>query len=158
MTLYEISEALMACFDPESGDLVDVDAFEELQMERDQKIENIACWIKDLISDAAAIREEEKSLADRRRVLENKAESLKSYLGRFLNAGEKYSSARCAVSWRKSQKVEVNMAELWKDPRVENYLLYRDPEPNKTAIKDAIKAGFEVRGCELIDNQNLQIK
>ena len=158
MTLYEISEALMACFDPETGELVDVNAFEGLQLERDQKIENIACWIKDLNANATAIREEEKALADRRRVMENKAESLKTYLSRFLGDGEKYSSARCAVSWRKSQKVEVNMEELYKYPLYENYLLYRDPEPNKTKIKEDLKNGVEIRGCELVENQNLQIK
>jgi len=158
MTLYEIAESIMACFDPETGELVDVDAFEALQMERTQKIENIACWIKDLTADAAAIREEEKSLADRRRSMENKAENLKNYLSRFLGDGEKYSSARCALSWRKSTKVEVDLQELYKDPLSENYLLYRDPEPNKTAIKEAIKAGFTVNGCELIENNNLQIK
>lgn len=158
MTLYEISEALMACFDPETGELADFEAFDHLQLEREQKIENIACWIKDLISDAAAIREEEKSLADRRRVMENKAESLKNYLSRFLGTGEKYSSARCAVSWRKSQKVEVDMDELQRDPRAENYLLYRMPEANKAKIKEDLKAGFTVRGCELIENNNLQIK
>jgi len=158
MTLYEIEESIMACFDPETGELADVDAFEALQIERTQKIENIACWIKDLTADAAAIREEEKSLADRRRSLENKAENLKNYLSRFLGDGEKYSSARCALSWRKSTKVEVDLQELYKDPLSENYLLYRDPEPNKTAIKEAIKAGFTVNGCELIENNNLQIK
>lgn len=158
MTLYEIEESIMACFDPETGELADVDAFEALQIERTQKIENIACWIKDLTADAAAIREEEKSLADRRRSMENKAENLKNYLSRFLGDGEKYSSARCALSWRKSTKVEVDLQELYKDPLSENYLLYRDPEPNKTAIKEAIKAGFTVNGCELIENNNLQIK
>ena len=158
MTLYEIAENLMRCFDPESGELVDVDAFESLQLERDQKIENIACWIKDLNADAAAIREEEKSLADRRRAMENKSENLKQYLGRFMGIGEKYSSARCAVSWRRSTKVNVDINELYKDPRSENYLLYHDPEPNKTAIREAIKAGFDVRGDELVESQNLQIK
>ena len=158
MTLYEISESIMNCFDPETGELADVDAFEALQMERDQKIENIACWIKDLTADAAAIREEEKSLADRRRVMENKAENLKTYLSRFMGIGEKYSSARCAVSWRKSTKVEVDMDELQRDPRSENYLLYKLPEANKTKIKEDLKAGFEVRGCVLVENNNLQIK
>ena len=158
MTLYEIESAIVDCFDPETGELLDAAAFEDLQLERSTKIENIACWIKDLNSDVDAIRAEEKALADRRRSLENKAENLKTYLSRFLGIGEKYSSARCALSWRKSSKVVVDLAELMKDKRSENYLLYHDPEPNKTAIKEAIKAGFEVRGAEVIESQNLQIK
>ena len=79
MTLYEIESAIVDCFDPETGELLDAAAFEDLQLERSTKIENIACWIKDLNSDVDAIRAEEKVLADRRRSLENKAENLKTY-------------------------------------------------------------------------------
>ena len=88
MTLYEIDSAIMDCFDAETGELTNPEAFENLQVERSQKIENIACWIKDLTADAAAIREEEKALAERRKVMENKAANLKDYLGRFVNPGE----------------------------------------------------------------------
>lgn len=158
MKLYEIDQAIIDLFDPETGECLDEEALESLQIERDKKIENIACWIKDLNADAAAIREEEKSLADRRRTMENKSENLKQYLSRFMGIGERYSSARCAVSWRRSTKVNVDINELYKDPRSENYLLYHDPEPNKTAINEAIKAGFDVRGAELVESQNLQIK
>jgi hypothetical protein len=30
-------------------------------------------------------------------------------------------------------------------------------EPNKTAIKEAIKAGQEISGCKLVENLNIQI-
>ena len=158
MTLYEIDSAIMDCFDPETGELVFADRFEELQMERDQKAENIGCWIKDLNAEAAAIREEEKRLAERRKSLENKSESLKSYLVTMMS-GRKLSTPRCAISWRKSQEVVVNDVEaLRRDPRSDNYFRYYEPVPDKVQIKEALKAGFTVDGCELVTNENIQIK
>lgn len=48
MTLYEINEAIMACVDVETGEIIDLDRLNALEMERDRKISNVACWIKDL--------------------------------------------------------------------------------------------------------------
>ena len=56
--LFEIDAAIMAamdrCVDPETGE-IDGEVYTELealQMERERKIENIACWVKNLRSDA----------------------------------------------------------------------------------------------------------
>ena len=81
MTLYEIDRAIMdaitAGLDPETGELTNYDELEELQLARDEKIENIACYIKNIAADAKAIRDEEQALAKRRKTLENRAEGLK---------------------------------------------------------------------------------
>ena len=45
MTLYEIDQSIIGLMN-EDGEIADLDAFEALQMERDEKIENIALWIK----------------------------------------------------------------------------------------------------------------
>jgi len=57
--LFEINKAIQdtwnACIDPETGE-INEDLYakmEELQIERDEKIEGIACWAKNLVSDAA---------------------------------------------------------------------------------------------------------
>ena len=75
MTLYEINEALMRALeiDPETGELLNPDAVEELSIARDEKIENIALWIKNLESDASEIKAEIKSLTDRAKAKENRA-------------------------------------------------------------------------------------
>lgn len=150
-TLYEIEQAMMECIDLETGE-IDVERMEALEMERNQKIENIGCWIKNLKSDADAIKNEEKSLADRRKALENKAESLKKYLS-YILAGEKFKSPRVAVSWRKSKKVDIINEELIP----EDYKTYT-PSINKTAIKDAITSGAVVDGAVIIENNSIQIK
>ena len=153
MNLYEINERILDCVDPETGEVVDIRMLEELQMERDSKIENIALWIKNLLSDAEELDREKKKLADRQRISENKAKSLKEYLSRFVN-GEKFKTPRVSISWRKSESVSVDDISSVPD----RFLKYSDPAPDKTAIKKAIKSGEDVPGARLIEGKNIQIK
>ena len=67
MTLYEIDQAIQGLVDPETGELMDYEAFAALQMDRDAKIENMALWYKDLMADAKAIKEEADTLNERRK-------------------------------------------------------------------------------------------
>ena len=69
MKLYEINAALEALVDPETGELMDYDAFEALQMARDDKIEGMALWYKDMVAEAKAIKEEADTLTARRKAL-----------------------------------------------------------------------------------------
>lgn len=152
-TLYEIEQAIMDCVDMETGEIIDIDRLDQLQMDRDTKIENIALYIKNLLSDVAGIKAEKDNLAQRQKVAENKANSLKRYLSGYL-AGQKFSTARVAISFRKSES--VNIEDITAIP--EEYLKYKDPEPDKTAIKSMLKSGKKVPGAELVQNQNIQIK
>ena len=54
MKLYEINAALEALVDPETGELMDYDAFEALNLARDEKIEGMALWYKDMVAEAYA--------------------------------------------------------------------------------------------------------
>ena len=110
MKLYEIDEAIMNLFDPDTGECVDYDALESLQMERDRKIEGIALWIKDLEADAVKIRNEEKALAERRRSMESKADNLTKFLAGVVGEGNRFSTSKCAISWRKSESVRIIFA------------------------------------------------
>lgn len=152
-TLYEISEEILNCVDMETGEIIDTEKLRELQMEFDDKVEGIALWIKNLLSDAAAIKEEKDKLAERQRVCENKAKSLKEYLSVFLG-GQKFKTPKVSISYRKSKSVDV------KDITVlpEEYMKYSEPTANKTEIKKAIESGIDVPGCEIVESQNMQIK
>ena len=106
MKLYEIDNAILDCIDMETGEIIDIDKLNELELERETKIENVACWIKDLKVEAEAIKTEKQALAERQRVAENKAESLKKWLAYALQ-GEKFKTPKCAISFRKTESVEV---------------------------------------------------
>lgn len=153
MNLYEIDSAIMDCVDMETGEIIDMEALEDLQMERDYKIENIGCWIKNLLADAKALKEEKDNLAARQKAAENKAASLKAYLSSYLN-GEKFKTAKVAISYRKSDSVDI--AEGAVIP--EEYLKYSDPTPDKIGLKAALKSGEKIQGISLVTSNNIQIK
>ena len=160
MTLYELNDTIRKAielgFDEETGEILDINALEALEIRRDEKIEPIALFIKDLKAEAEAIKAEKMNLARRQQTAENHAESLKRYLTKCLD-GEKFRSPRVAISYRKSQTVEfidgfdVNLLP-------EEYQRRVDPEADKTALKDALKAGEEIYGVYLEDHTNTIIK
>lgn len=152
-SLYQIEEAIMACVDMETGEIVDCDKLEELQIERDDKIQNIALWIKNLESDAEAYKKEKESFADKQKVAENKVKRLKEYLGTYLD-GQAFKSTRVNISFRSSES--VNVTDISKVP--EQFLKYAEPTADKTAIKKMLKSGFTVDGAELVTSNNIQIK
>ena len=162
MTLYEINQeiqaALEAAVDPDTGEIIDDEmlaAYDKLQMDRETKIENIGCFIKNLEADAKAIKEEAKNLTSRARAAENKADHLRDYL-QFCLGGEKFQSPRLSVYFRRSKKVEIDQNRLFDIP--EEFLRYKDPEPDKKAISEALKAGQDVPGCELVESTSMIIK
>ncbi len=153
MKLFEINEEIMKCVDVETGEIIDEVKLQQLQMARDIKIENIACWIKNILSDAEALKAQKQVFADRQKAAENKAESLKRYLSKVLE-GQKFTTDKVAVSFRKTSSVNVTDITQLK----EEYLKYADPTPDKTAIKNAIKAGKDVAGAEIVEGQSISIK
>ena len=54
MKLYEINEQIMACIDSETGEVIDPEKLNDLQIAKDEKIENLALWYKDLLAEANA--------------------------------------------------------------------------------------------------------
>lgn len=154
MNLFEINQQISECVDFETGEIIDIEKLEALTMERDAKIENVALWIKNLEADIKALDEQEKAFKERKAKAKNKAESLKKYLTSALD-GQKFSTSKCVVSFRKSTKVNV----LDESIIPTEYMTEKvTREPNKTAIGDAIKTGMEIPGCELVQNINPTVK
>ena len=155
-SLYEIDNDILSCIDEETGEVIDIDALDALNMERDAKIEGVACLIKDLKAEAEALKAEKQALADRQKKAENKAESLKKWLAFALN-GQKFNSPKAAVSFRKRQSVEItDINELISND--DDLILYQEPKPDKTAIKNAINSGRTVHGAKLVENVSVIIK
>lgn len=152
-SLYQINEQLLSLTDEESGEITDWSAFEALQLARDEKIENIALYHKNLLAEAVALKAEEKSFAERRKRAENKAESLKNYLATSLN-GSKFNTTRVAINWRKSTSVEVDESKL-PASYLQEVVTYKI---DKRDIGDKLKAGETIEGATLVTNNNIQIK
>lgn len=156
MTLYEINEQIQKAielgFDPETGEILDASALEQLQLDRDEKIENICLFIKDLKAEAAALDAEKKNLDARSTVAKRKSDSLSRYLQAMLD-GEKFKTARCSISYRKTSAVIVD-----DENELPELCVRIRKEPNKTAIKDYINAGVSVPGAHIEDRQSMIIK
>lgn len=160
MKLYEIDQAIEACIDWETGEILDSQALDALQMERTAKLEGVACWVKNLEAEADALKAEKDNLAKREKAARNKAESLKNWLAYALQ-GEKLTTAKAAISFRKSESVEIPNQDLfviWASDEHNHLLSYKQPEPKMKAIKEALKAGIMLPGARLVERQNIQIK
>lgn len=157
MTLYEIDKALMSFefeVDEETGEILNASDLDELQMARQDKIENIGLYIKNLEAEKEAVKHEKDNFADREKRLGKKIESLKGYLGYALK-GEKFSTPKVAVSFRKSESVLVKDEHLVPDKYCEFTTVRK---PNKTNLKKALKDGEEIMGVELVEKQNVSVK
>lgn len=156
--LYQLLENEMVV-DEETGEILFEESdIDNLLLSRDQKLENTACYIKNLMSDIDQIKAEEKSLKERRQTKEKKVERLKSYLANsmLLFGDKKFETPRVALSFRKSKQVEI-------EPNVhlpQEYVKVKVEEsPDKTKLKDAIlKQGIVIDGVKVVEKENLQLK
>lgn len=158
MTLFEIDKAIAEFefdIDEETGEILNYDVLDQLQLDRQQKIENVGCLIKNLEVDSEALKAESKNMAARAKVIDNRISSLKGYLQHALQ-GEKFSTTNVAITWRRSESVDILSEDLIPDEycSIEQVTLRK---PDKKAIKAAIKAGQEVQGALLNEKQNVQI-
>ena len=162
MKLYEIVEQLESLLMLESGNFVDEstgeiltkEAVDELEMAKEEKIENCLLFAKNMSAEAEMIDAEIKKLTARKKACENKADWCKDYVKSVLN-GEKFKTARVAVSYTKRQKIEFTGAII--DVPSE-FLRFKEAELNKVAVMAALKEGRAVPGCQLVENVSMTIK
>ena len=151
-SLYEINQAIMDCMDMETGEILDVQQLDALQMQLEDKLEGIGCWIKNLEAEAAAYKAEKDAFAARQKAAENKAASLKNYLSGYLQ-GCPFETLRVKISFRKSESLEVSETAV-----VPMEYLKHTVDIDKAELKKAVKAGLVLDGVQLIQKQNIQIK
>ena len=166
MTLYEIEQEILNCVKLPSGDMVntdtgeviDVQAWENLKMERSKKIENTVLFIKNLEADAQAFKQEADEFYKRMKQAKTKAESLKKLIDASL-CGNTFETNKCKVSYRKTTSVTLDDRFIeWAKKNADEYLKYSEPEANKTAIKKAIYSGVVFEFAKLSEHNKIQIK
>ena len=164
--LYEIDrsieELLSAVTDPDTGEIVDLDALDDLLMEREQKIENVILFYKDVQAELAAVTHEYMTLQGRAERLGSTADGLKLYISKALN-GEKFKTAKCEVSYRKSEAVDVDDGFIEWANNPDNLALHFvrrkiTDTPDRAAIKKYLKEGGSLEHCRLVEKQNISIK
>ena len=161
---HEITELLERGFDIDldTGEVLDIGpTLDALQMDEREKLENIALYIKGLNAEAAAIREEEKTLAERRRTKESRAERLHDYISAHMIVADidALETARVRLSFRKSTATEIDESVFrpWAE-KCGDYLRYKPAEVDRRLVTDALKAGADIPGASLVERRNLQVK
>ena len=169
MTLYDIDAQIAALdgaaeddmlIDEETGELVSVSqALDALRMERETKLENVACWVKNLCAEAAAIRKEEEELIKRRKAAETKAANLKAWLlaamTREDGTTDKLKTGRVVVSVKRNPPSTVVDDALLPSTYKAAKITY---QANKELIKRELLSGGEVPGAHLEYGRSVVIK
>lgn len=157
-TLYELNDMYRNIqFLIESGEYTEEElkfALDSVNGEIAEKLEGYAMVVKNLESDIAGLKAEEKRLADRRKSLENGVERMKEAMqDTLLLTGEKrVKTSKFTISLRKSTSVEVENEDLIPEEFVKITKTISKSELAKR-LKEA-----EVPGARLVENQSLQIR
>ena len=159
--LYEIDQEILDCIDMETGEILDIEKLNALQMEREYKLEGVALWIKDLRAEAAAVKEEADKLTARKKSLDNKIDGLKVWLLNAL-AGEKLKTPRCNVYQTHNQRLAVadepKLIEFLQTLEQPDRFLKVEPELRRDEIKKALKEGYIIPGAALEPTESVVIK
>jgi hypothetical protein len=164
LALYTIADQylidLQKLQDLEIDEQTFADTLEGLSGELELKATNIAMFVKNLEASAEAIKAAEKTMADRRKAIEVKADRIRHYLlDNMLRTGiTKIESPHFVLSVRKNPPA-VDVVNLQMIPS--NYFDVPElpaPTLNKNRLKEDLKAGVEVEGARLTVGQSLSIK
>lgn len=154
MNLFEINREILDCIDAETGELLDIEKFDMLQLTMQEKVENLGLWVKNLEADKEALKAEENAFKERRQSVERQIENKKKYLSAILN-GSPFETARLKISFRKSEVLEIAPEAVIP----EEWLKYKEPDVDKAGLKKAIKSGeVEIDGVSILQRQNIGIK
>ena len=172
MTLYEINEQFSAAMemyeagvdevvDTETGEVKSLsDVLAELNMSREEKIENTVRYIKNLRADSEAARAEAANLIERADRFDKKAEQLEDYLLSQLGDCKKLETPLYTLKVRvsKSTYCPTDEEAIQRLPeRFWNVKTTVKVTPDKKAIKAALEKGEKLEGCSIVENRRLSI-
>lgn len=177
-SLFEIQDVMMNLLEyniDEDGVLVETEEefdelYDSIQLDLHTKLDNTNCLIKTIDGDLSVIDKEIKRLTAEKKARESKKEWLKNRIDYFVKrqftdeegnldveSVHKYKLElpHSKISYRKSDSVEITNLELLPSKYIKKKV---EENPDKVAIKEAIKNGKEINGARLITNYNVQIK
>lgn len=160
MSLYEISQELITVINggyviTEEGEILfDSENIDELEIAYNEKLEGCGLYVKNLQAEVDAMKAEERKLAERRRIKENKIDRMKDYMLDSMNRTDtnKLDTSKVAIFTRKSQKVVID-----DESAIPLQFIKTVQSINRADVKKALKTG-EVPGAHIEDGLNLQIK
>lgn len=161
--LYEAADAVRALLDqmdPETGELPE--GFEDASALVAQKSQAVAAYILDTEAQAQMVEDHAKALMARVKAARNNMQRLREYL-------QFHMAASGVLSIKSDDGTFFAKLEQARDEAIDVFDLAQLPpdymreipakqEPDKTLIKKAIKAGYEVPGARIVAKDRLTIK
>ena len=151
-SLYEIDQELLSCLDEETGEILDETKLDLLQMERNDKIEQMCLWYKNTKAEVEALKKEEEHFKARRRAAEKRAEDIKTYLGVYLG-GAPFKTLRASVYFRRTDTVVVEA-----DAVIPAEYLKVTVEVKNSELKKAVKEGKTFDGVSIAERETAIIR
>lgn len=130
-------------------------ALSQIQGEIAEKLEGYAMVLKNIESDIAGIKAEEKRLADRRKSMESNLTRIKENMADTLLTvdGNRVKTEKFTFSFRKSTSVKVEDESV-----IPPQFIKVEKTISRAELAKALKAGKHIEGAKLIENQSLQIR
>ena len=156
-SLFNISQDFKSLYilanDAENEDMEALaELFSEVETSLSYKLDNTIYVIKELDSDAEALKAEAKRLTDKARALENKGKYLKELmLGAVKASGvEKLKSDKFSYYIKRTEVLNVVSED-----NIGREFFRIKKEIDKTVLKKAIKDGLIVDGVSIVENESL---
>lgn len=170
MTLYELTEEFLRLQqwleeeDTEEDQALN-DTLEMISQDFEQKADGYGMVIRNLKADSAAIKaqedillEEVKRLRAKRTGIDDNTERLENALLKalVLTGKKNLKTEKFTYGTRKSSSVVIDAKSMFDIP--DDYLRYKDPEPDKTAIKDYLKDHPECEWAHMETKVSLSLR
>ena len=159
--LHEIPAALSGMLDliqvdEETGE-IEPATLESVQIASEEKIIATAMYIRRLDALNKATKETIQDLQERVSADSKRIEALKWLMTKAMDSLQytEVKSPEVTLRFRKSSSVEITDSESLPKQFLRTKTVV---EPDKTAIKNALKAGEKIQGAQLVESRNLQIK
>lgn len=163
--LYQIADIYLQDLDKlndlDLDDQTVADTLESIQGDMQEKCTNVAAFIRNTESLADQIKQAEQAMAARRKALENRADRIRQYL---LENMQRTGISKIDSPWFKialaknPPSVVVDDEDTLKFAHPEFVNVVTTESLDKTAIKEAIKAGQIVEGARLASSDRVTIK
>lgn len=162
--IYELTADMMKILsmmdDPDLDQQTLKDTMEGIEGAYEDKFDGYAAVIRQLTSYINELEEEKKRIDARKESFENNVKKMKKIMLESMNATgkTKFKTAKNSF-WTQKNKasVVIDAKSIWDIP--EDFRRYKDPEPDKTKIGEAIAAGQDFTGiAHMEQTESVRIK
>jgi hypothetical protein len=162
--IYELTADMMKILsmmdDPDLDQQTLKDTMEGIEGAYEDKFDGYAAVIRQLTGYINELEEEKKRIDARKESFENNVKKMKKIMLESMNATgkTKFKTAKNSF-WTQKNKasVVIDAKSVWDIP--EDFRRYKDPEPDKTKIGEAIAAGQDFTGiAHMEQTESVRIK